>query len=506
MPLEGAAPREVMEDVREADWAPDGETMAIIHEVGGTDRLEFPVGHVLHDSAGYLSDVRVSPDGNLVAFMEHPSRFDDRGTVKVVDRSGKVRELAGGYWGEEGMAWAADGKALYFSGGTGGAMYAVYRTTLDGDARVISDNAGGHDHSRRREGRDLGGIARRHSPSPSVPRRGWRTDMDLSWLDNSLGPVLSPDAKTLLFTDQSEFAGPNYGVAMRPTSGGPIVRLGEGTVEEFSGDGKSVLAMVPSTPPRVVSYPIGVGQSVRLDRGQFENVSDARWLPGETRILVSGNLPGGPARAFLLDPATHDAKPVGADGTWSCFPSPDGKTFIARNKTGWAVFPLEGTGAGTPVPSLTPRDYFIRWNIDGSAVFVSQRGEVPAPVERIELATGKRQTVDDSERGRKRRPRQRDRRLDGGRPAHGRVRRIRLFVGPVHGHASGRIEAVTPPAPGPSEMVRYEHLRVRVARSADAGVRRRSPPDRRPSRPPARARCVPIAGAAVGGPCRPRPR
>jgi eukaryotic-like serine/threonine-protein kinase len=393
MPLEGAAPRELMEDVRDADWAPDGETMAVIHDVGGTDRLEYPVGHVLHTSAGYLSDVRVSPDGNLVAFMEHPSRFDDRGSVKVVDRSGKVRELSGGYWGEEGMAWAADGKALYFSGGAGGAMYAVYRTTLDGGARVISDNAGVMTIlDVAKDG--TWAVTRDDTPLHLLFRAaGGETDVDLSWLDNSLGPVLSGDAKTLLFTDQSEFAGPNYGVAMRPTSGGPIVRLGEGTVEEISKDEKSVLAMVPSTPPRVVSYPMGVGKTVQLDRGQFENVSDARWLPGETRILVSGNQPQGPARAFLLDPATHDAKPVGPDGIWNCFPSPDGKTFLARTKTGWAVFPLVGTGAGTPIPSLTPRDYFIRWNIDGSAVFVSQRGEVPAPVERVELATGKRQTV-----------------------------------------------------------------------------------------------------------------
>src|SRR4029453_14564891 len=42
MPLEGGAPREILENVREADWSPDGERLAIIREVKGKDRLEYP--------------------------------------------------------------------------------------------------------------------------------------------------------------------------------------------------------------------------------------------------------------------------------------------------------------------------------------------------------------------------------------------------------------------------------------------------------------------------------
>src|SRR5262249_57874368 len=38
MPLGGGAPREVLEGVREADWSPDGENLAIIREVAGKDR------------------------------------------------------------------------------------------------------------------------------------------------------------------------------------------------------------------------------------------------------------------------------------------------------------------------------------------------------------------------------------------------------------------------------------------------------------------------------------
>ena len=76
----GSSPRSVLEQVREADWGPDGESLAIVHDLGdGRDRLEYPIGTAGTRPAGYLSDPRVSPDGTRVAFVAHPWRFDDRG-------------------------------------------------------------------------------------------------------------------------------------------------------------------------------------------------------------------------------------------------------------------------------------------------------------------------------------------------------------------------------------------------------------------------------------------
>ena len=89
--------------------------LAIIHDVSGRDRLEFPIGKVLYEGSGYLSDPRVSPDGRHVAFAEHPFRWDDRGTVKIVDRAGKPTAVTPGLPVHRRVAWRPRGDELLFS-------------------------------------------------------------------------------------------------------------------------------------------------------------------------------------------------------------------------------------------------------------------------------------------------------------------------------------------------------------------------------------------------------
>src|ERR1017187_6511574 len=70
MPLGGSAPREVLEDAFDADWAPNGEDMAVVRQTSeGKNRLEYPIGHALEESF-FLGRIRVSPSGDLVAFTE----------------------------------------------------------------------------------------------------------------------------------------------------------------------------------------------------------------------------------------------------------------------------------------------------------------------------------------------------------------------------------------------------------------------------------------------------
>src|SRR5262245_12459714 len=84
VPLAGGAPREILENVQDADWSPDGKELAVSRYDGGTWRLEYPIGHVLYGARAWVSDVRVSPDGRLVAFLDHPQLGDSDGTIRVV--------------------------------------------------------------------------------------------------------------------------------------------------------------------------------------------------------------------------------------------------------------------------------------------------------------------------------------------------------------------------------------------------------------------------------------
>ena len=47
--LTGGAPRDVAENVQEADWAPNGSDMLVVRDVGGKARIEFPIGKVVYE-------------------------------------------------------------------------------------------------------------------------------------------------------------------------------------------------------------------------------------------------------------------------------------------------------------------------------------------------------------------------------------------------------------------------------------------------------------------------
>src|SRR2546423_5726285 len=65
--------------------------------------LEYPIGKVLHETTGWISNLRFSPKGDHLAFIDHNLLGDDGGTVSVVDLSGKKSDLT--------ERWAKMGRA-----------------------------------------------------------------------------------------------------------------------------------------------------------------------------------------------------------------------------------------------------------------------------------------------------------------------------------------------------------------------------------------------------------
>ena len=386
MPLGGGAPREILEDVREADWSPDGEQLAIIRSVNGSDRLEFPAGKVLFETPGYVSDLRVSPDGQRVAFFEHPVKYDDRGSVAVVDLAGKKTTLSDGHGGLEGLAWSRDGREVLFS------EYKVYAVTLSGVVRQLLESAGGLTlHDVAADGRWL---ASRDDVSSVMWVRppGGGDELNLSWLDSSSPKTLSRDGTLLLFTEFSWAAGNTYAVGLRKTDGSPMVRLGEGAAYDLSPDGKWALAHVPGPRDRLVIYPTGAGESRTVDTAPLERTEFARWFSDGTRMMICGNETGKPSRCYVKDPG-GPLRAVTPDDTHAAYPSPDGSVVLARrgDTSRAELYPVAG-GAPRPVSGLEKDDVIVRWDLDGRAVLVS-RTTLPARVERLDLQSGARTDV-----------------------------------------------------------------------------------------------------------------
>lgn len=388
MTLSGGAPREIQEGVRQADWSPDGSQLAIIREVDGRDRLEYPIGHVLREVSGYMTDVRVSPKGDKIAYFEHPRKWDDRGSVNIVDLSGKNSVISEGYWSERGLAWSPNGEEILFSASISGGSYIVYAVTPAGKRRIAYQAPGGL--IVQDVGRDGRWLATRLDYRYVAMMRppGAVEDRDLSWLNTSHVRALSQDGQTLLFAETA--LGNNYVVCLRKTAGSPVVRLGEGWPTDLSADGKRVLAVVQSRPPQLVIYPTGPGETQQIERGEIENYASAQWFRDGKRVLICGNEPGKRTRFYVQDTGGGAARPVTPEGTRDGALSADGTLILARGPEGsYSVYPILG-GEPRPVPGLTEADLLVQWSADGRSVLAYRRGEIPYRIERVDLATGHR--------------------------------------------------------------------------------------------------------------------
>jgi eukaryotic-like serine/threonine-protein kinase len=392
-PLAGGAPREVLEGVEWADWSPDGGSLAVVRDYGGKNRLEFPIGKPLYETGGFVTHPRVSPKGDLVAFLDHPTEGDDGGALAVVDLTGRKKTLAQGWNSEYGLSWAPGGREIWFTATHSGGNRSLYAVSLDGRERLLATTPGSLTlQDVAPDGRVL--LDRNLSRLGIVALAPGETkEHDLSWLDWSLVRDISADGRTILFDESGQGGGPNYSIYIRRTDGSPAVRLGDGAAFSFSPDGKWVAANPAGPPPRsLVLLPTGPGEPRRL-AGSFLNCAWAKFFSDGRRIAIAGTEPGHGMRLYVQDLAGGPPRAISPEGvkSFAIAVSPDGKLVSAIGPDGRAwVYPVDG-GEPSALKDLEEGEAVTQWSPDGRFLYARNVGNLPARVFRVERSTGRRE-------------------------------------------------------------------------------------------------------------------
>ena len=212
------APRDLLDNVQDADWNLDGSALAVVHEVGGKSRVEYPIGKVLYETAGWIGDLRFSSRGDRLAFIDHPLLGDDGGTISVIDLSGKKTDLTERWASALGLAWAPSGDEIWFTATASGFSRSLRGVNLSGKLRELLTAPGTLTlHDTGAGGRAL--ISRdalRAGAVGLIP--GENKERDLSWQDWTVPGALSEDGKLLLFIEAGEAGGGEYAVFTRETN------------------------------------------------------------------------------------------------------------------------------------------------------------------------------------------------------------------------------------------------------------------------------------------------
>jgi Tol biopolymer transport system component len=398
--LVGGVPRPIAKDVYEAEWSPDGKQLAIVRRSERGFQVEYPVGHRLYDSPSWLSDLRMSPDGREIAFIEHPFVGDNYGFVKVIDLYGHAERLTDDLYIALGLAWHPVTREIWYGGAPQGSekgrnisVHAVARGKKPRE--VFSSLGATFVHDIASDGTAL--------ITQQTPRRfvvshaaGEETDRDLSWLDWTFPMRLSHDGKTLLFEEQGVANSGKNTFYLRGTDGGPAVRLDEGRGRDLSSDGEHVLALSNDAPERLMMVPTGAGEVRQISVQAIDHLWTARFLDHDQAIMILGSRTGEGTRIWRMAAEGGEPRPLSDPviGSWFYLAvSPDGRRIAATdtNQVPY-IWSLEEHAPAEPIAGTAAGDMPVHWP-DERTIYICRPDEKKSDVFAIDLETGARRFV-----------------------------------------------------------------------------------------------------------------
>ncbi|MGA9529173.1 MAG: protein kinase [Terriglobales bacterium] len=391
VPLSGGTPREVLDNVQDADWAANGESMAVVRYVpeNGHWKIEYPVGKVLLDGINWISHPKISPDGKLIAFADHENpEGDDLGSLAVVDMEGHEKKLASGWASLQGIVWSPKGDEIWFTATSSGSATNPRAVSLTGKLRTLTNVPGGMWLEDMRNGAALM-VANQARLGIRGLAPGAKEERELGWFGWSELRDLSADGHKILFEEEGNGGGTNYTVFLRDTDGSPPVKMGEGVGEVISPDGKWVITKAKDQ-GTLTMVPTGAGEARQLTHDNIV-YGRVRYLPDGKHLLGSGIEPGHGVRDYLIDISSGGGKPITPEGVSGTQVSPDGRDVAVSGPDGkWSVWPLDGSGL-RPIPGLDSKYIVVGWTPDGTSLYAAPSAlrATAENIFRVNVATGK---------------------------------------------------------------------------------------------------------------------
>jgi Tol biopolymer transport system component len=387
VPMTGGAPRRILDEVVMADWAPDGNELAVLRRTPGSLDLEYPIGRKLLKSADRLELPRVAPDGSAVAIIDHAEDG-----ISLVDRAGVRKPLIRDWAYVDSQAWHPAGKEVWFAGISKEDVQGIFAADLAGRVRTIvetTDLEAIHDIATNGDvlvEREI------NTREVLVGTEGDKAERRLSWLEQSNLGSLSEDGRTLLFDEGGEGGGPKGSVYLRGTDGSTPVRLSDGQALDLSPDGKWALVRDDSADPaRLLVVPTAIGEPRPLALGGLHVYGGIFLPPDGRRIIFNAREKDGTEGDYVVDLDGGEPRKFSVERiTAGAAVSPDGKKFAALGPAGEPkIYPFDG-GDPRPISGLDPGDIPIQWSADGTTLYLTREGEIPRPVYRYSFATGKK--------------------------------------------------------------------------------------------------------------------
>ncbi len=295
-PLAGGKPHIISKGVLAADFGPD-RALCLTAVHGREYSLEFPPGRRLYTTNHWISDARVSPHGDAVAFFEHPIPADDAGDVTLVDTTGRSRVLSSGWASAEGLAWSASGNEVWFTAARSGLERQLMSVDLAGRTHQVMRTPGSLDlEDISKSGKVL--LARSSERmSMSLVNMKQGSIQSVARFDWSRAAAISADGDSVLFDESGEGGGKGYSVYLFHARTHAFDRIGDGRAMDLSPDGRWAITQPADTTGRLDLVSVDGVHRYTLSRQGIQYVW-AKFLPTSDEILFYGSPPGQPSNLY----------------------------------------------------------------------------------------------------------------------------------------------------------------------------------------------------------------